>query len=218
MGNVATRDAALIVGANAIPILGVLLAGWDTFTLLILFWFESAVIGLWVCVAVTIGRQEMLAIAESKTAKGSMSLRPGIGAGLFIAAHAGIFMFVHLFFLVGFREISGSGAFDVGSIIPVQLIERGLWLPLAGLFVLRGLITISDHAAGRPLEPTIIGFYVRIILMQIAIIFGGFFVMLAGGTLVPLILLIILRAAIDLGIEPIVERLGISKAAAADAS
>ena len=54
-----------------------------------------------------------------------------------------------------------------------QLIERGLWLPLAGLFVLRGLITVSDHAAGRPLEPTIIGFYVRIILMQIAIIIGG---------------------------------------------
>lgn len=218
MGNVATRDAALIVGANAIPVLGVLFAGWDTFTLLLLFWFESAVIGFWVCIAVTIGRQEMLTIAESKAAKGSMSLRPGIGAGLFIAAHAGIFMAVHLFFLVGFREMSGGG-FDIGTIIPVQLIERGLWLPLAGLFVLRGLITVSDHAAGRPLEPTIIGFYVRIILMQIAIIIGGFFVMLAGGTLAPLILLIVLRAAIDLGIEPIVDRLGLrSPAASADAS
>ena len=55
--------------------------------------------------------------------------------------------------------------------------------------------------------------------MQLAILFGGFFVILIGGTVAPLILLIILRVAIDVGIEPIVERLGLKDGpASAEAS
>ncbi len=213
MLNVTARDAALIVGANAIPLLGVLFAGWDAFTVLMLFWFESAVIGFWVCVAVAVSRQAEFKVQDSAGAP----IRPGVGVALFIAAHAGVFMAVHLFFLIGFREITGSGNFDLGAAIPVLLFDRGLWLPLAGLFVLRGLVTISDWVAHRPLEPIVIGFYVRIVLMQLAIIFGGFFVVVAGGSLVPMILLIVFRVAIDLGIEPIVDRLGIKAAKSAEA-
>ena len=82
MLNVTARDAALIVGANAIPLLGVLFAGWDAFTVLMLFWFESAVIGFWVCVAVAVSRQAEFKVQESAGAP----IRPGIGAALFIAA------------------------------------------------------------------------------------------------------------------------------------
>lgn len=208
MGNVTARDAALIVGANAIPLLGVLLAGWDAFTVLMLFWFESAVIGFWVCVAVAISHQDQMNIRNLQ----GPPVRPGLAAALFIAAHAGIFMLVHFFFLMGFREIGdlpSAGFFNPGEVIETQFLEQGLWLPLAGLFVLRGLVTVSDRVAGRPLEPTVVGFYVRIVLMQLAILFGGFFVMMIGGTVAPLVLLILLRVAIDVGIEPIVDRLGL---------
>lgn len=218
MLNMTARDAALIVGANAIPLLGVLLAGWDAFTVLMLFWLESAVIGIWVCVAVAISRQGPLEIQGMK----GPPVQPGIGTALFILAHAGIFMLVHMFFLMGFNDIEGGGPdgfFNPVATIGNQLIGHGLWLPLAGLFVLRGLITVSDHVADRRLEPIVIGFYVRIILMQLAILFGGFFVILIGGTVAPLILLIILRVAIDVGIEPIVERLGLKDGpASAEAS
>lgn len=198
MERLLTRDAALIAGANLIPLAGVLFAGWDPFTLLMLFWFETAVIGLWICVAVSIARQDAIDIKVSN----GQGVRPGIGIGLFIAAHAGVFMLVHLFFLLGFRDM-GSHAPEPGllDLFPSLLFQRGLWLPLAGLFVVRGLIAILDHRDGRSLEPAVVGFYLRIVVMQFAIIAGGFFVILAGATVVPLILLVILRTAIDLGIE-----------------
>jgi hypothetical protein len=91
-------------------------------------------------------------------------------------------------------------------------------MPLAGLFLLRGLMTVSDHIGGRPLLPTIVGFYLRIFVMQFVILAGGFFVVLLGGNIVPLILLIVLRAAIDLGIDPIVQKLVVAEPAAADGS
>ena len=119
-----TRDAALIVGANLIPLTGVLFAGWDSFTLLMLYWFETAVIGVWICIAVSIARQPMLDIK----ANNGQPIKPGIGIGLFIAAHAGIFMFVHLFFLIGFREIGGGvRPLDIVELIPDLLIAKGLW-------------------------------------------------------------------------------------------
>jgi hypothetical protein len=152
---------------------------------------------------VTFSRQDTLTL---RVARGE-AIRPGLGIGLFIAAHAGVFMFVHMFFIFGFREISGMHGSGPSDLIAL-LLEGGLWLPLAALFALRGLITVSDHVDGRPLEPAIVGFYLRIIIMQVAIIFGGFVAVFAGGSIIPLVLLIGLRTAIDLGIEPIAERLG----------
>ena len=198
-----TRDMALLVAANAIPLLGVLLAGWDAFTLLILYWFESAVIGLWVCVAIGMSTEKLAIFTRA----GDPNAPSGIGAALFVAAHAGIFMFVHLMFLVGFRSVSSSGMDDVPALLMRLLLEEGLWLPLAGLFLLRGLITVSDHVAGRPLGPVVTGFYMRIIVMQFVILLGGFVTLLLGDSVVQLILLIGLRLAIDVGIEPIAQRL-----------
>ena len=120
--NVTTRDAALIVGANAIPLLGVVLAGWDAFTLLMLYWFESAVIGIWVCVSVAMGdgRIEMLGATGDKGGFAS-----GTGMALFIAAHAGIFMFVHVFFLFGFASINNVDEPGMDVLLTL-LIDKGL--------------------------------------------------------------------------------------------
>ena len=38
--------AALLV-ANAIPLLGVLFFGWSLITILVLYWLENGIIGLW---------------------------------------------------------------------------------------------------------------------------------------------------------------------------
>jgi hypothetical protein len=208
--NVTTRDAALIVGANAIPLLGVVLAGWDAFTLLMLYWFESAVIGIWVCVSVAMGdgRIEMFGATGDKGGFAS-----GTGMALFIAAHAGIFMFVHLFFLFGFASINNVDEPGMDVLLTL-LIDKGLWLPVAGLFVLRGLVTVSDKLAGRPAGPVVLGFYLRIVVMQFVILLGGFFAILMGGSIVPLLILVALRIAIDVGIEPISQHVGASVARA----
>ena len=189
-----------------------MLAGWDAYTILMLYWFETAVIGLWVCAAVAISPRDSLNLPVDNGQK----TKAGVGLALFIAAHAGIFMFVHLMFLTGFQMVSmssGPSGPDFGHL----LFERGLWLPLAGLFLFRGLITLSDHAAGHPIEPTIVGFYIRIVVMQFVIILGGFFIALAGDALVPLLLLIGIRTAIDLRTEKLSEQVGVWLGRAAEA-
>src|SRR5690606_19072195 len=138
-----TRDVALPVGANLIPLLGVLLAGWDPFTLLMLYWFESAVIGFWVCVAVATSRDQFSLFPQP----GALAAPSRIGEALFIAAHAGGFMFVHLFFLLGLSSVANLNRADDAGLLLTLLVERGLWLPLAGLFLIRGLVTWSDRMA-----------------------------------------------------------------------
>lgn len=211
-----TRDVALLVGANLIPLLGVLLAGWDPFTLLMLYWFESAVIGFWVCVAVATSRDQLSLFQQP----GAQAAPSRIGEALLIAAHAGVFMFVHLFFLLGLSAVANlNRADDAGLLLTLLtlLVERGLWLPLAGLFLIRGLVSWSDRMAERPVGTTVIGFYLRILVMQFVILLGGLFIAIFASSLVPLILLIGLRLAIDIGIGPIVERIGATLAQAKSA-
>lgn len=208
-----TRDVALLVGANLIPLLGVLLAGWDPFTLLMLYWFESAVIGFWVCVAVATSRDQFSLFQQP----GAQAAPSRIGEALFIAAHAGVFMFVHLFFLLGLSAVANLNRADDAGLLLTLLVERGLWLPLAGLFLIRGLVTWSDRMADRPVGTTVIGFYLRILVMQFVILLGGLFIAIFASSLVPLILLIGLRLAIDIGIGPIVERIGVTLAQAKSA-
>lgn len=192
-----TRQGMLLVAGNALPLLGVLLAGWDAPTLVILYWMETAILGFWVLVRVTIRPPEVAA----KLA-GTRGARPnGLGIGLFILAHAGIFMFVHLFILGGVmpgvwqQHLSSPMAFISGFVIPT-----GLWWSLAGLFVAHGLVTFEDMRAGLPADGAVVGLYIRIFVMQLAILLGGMLSLLLGSHLL-LALLIVVKTGLEIWAE-----------------
>jgi len=42
-----SRSAIALVIANAIPLIGVLFFGWSLLTILVLFWIENGIVGLW---------------------------------------------------------------------------------------------------------------------------------------------------------------------------
>jgi hypothetical protein len=42
-----TRSAALLLAANAIPVIGVLFLGWSLITILVLYWLENGIVGFW---------------------------------------------------------------------------------------------------------------------------------------------------------------------------
>ena len=42
-----TRSAVVLLIANAIPLVGVLLFGWSLWTILVLYWLENGIVGLW---------------------------------------------------------------------------------------------------------------------------------------------------------------------------
>jgi hypothetical protein len=203
----------LLVAANAVPIFGVLYWGWDAFLLLMLYWMESAIIGFW-----TIAR----IAAAPNGAMGPLLINghPATNSSLAVAAffvvHAGMFMGVHFAFLWAF--FSGNWASKVdgpADFLNQIVIASGLWVPLLVMFVSRGasfvfhalkpdlIRRLEQRLPLRGLPPPraddsgIIGsFYCRVVIMQMAIVFGGFIASLLGS-LAPLLILVVLKTALD---------------------
>ncbi|MCB1844147.1 MAG: hypothetical protein KDI09_14385, partial [Halioglobus sp.] len=73
----------VLVLVNLLPVLGVLLFGWDVGALVILYWSENLVLGFYTLV-------KMLLVAPLK----------GLGSGLFFSIHYGGFCAVHGLFIV----------------------------------------------------------------------------------------------------------------------
>lgn len=128
----------------------------------------------------------------------------GISLSLFIIVHAAIFMGVHLFLLTALARgewtthLSSPVDFVVNFVIPT-----GLWIPLAGLFGTRGVVTIEEIVDNRFAGHLIIGFYARVALMQLVIIIGGMLALAYGSPIALLVLLVLLKTAIELTWEAI---------------
>jgi hypothetical protein len=200
------RDTVLLVGANLVPLLGALIAGWDPLLLVLFYWLETAVIGFWVCLRVATQPADPLLASMA----GSAQSMNGIGLALFMVVHAGIFMGVHLFMLLGFFGGDWrSQGIDFDNFIGDVVIGKGLWLPLLGIVLIRGLMSYADTKAGRGTGHLVIGFYLRIIVMQFTILLGGW-VMLAllpFGTDMPIAALLVLatiKTLVELQIIPII--------------
>ncbi len=202
----------LLLCANAVPLFGVWYWHWDAALLLILYWLESAVIGFWTILAIAISPQRAIGKTAEQTTR--LFLIP------FFTVHAGIFMSAH--FLILWDEFAGPWPARVsgpGEFLPLVVIQTGLWIPLAALFVSRGAAVLwsilpalpgrlarlrgedspigdeSPFARGRVLY----GFYARVLAMQIALLAGGALA-LGLGAFAPLVFLVMLKTAIDLGL------------------
>jgi hypothetical protein len=203
----------ILLGANLLPLAGVLFWGWDAFVLLALYWLETAIIGFWMLVRIATAAPESLSAFKSGEAQ---TIPSRAGLTLFFIVHAGMFMGVHFVFL--WTLFSGDWAEKIHS--PVDFVAKlviatGLWLPLVVLFFARGAPFLYRTIGGRvlawangrgmtaaPAEPagSIVGaFYARVVTMHVAIIFGGFLSFL--GSLGPLVIMIALKTAIDLGLH-----------------
>ena len=214
----------LLVAANLLPIAGVVWWGWDAFVLLMLYWLETAIIGFWTIVRLVVSPT---AVDVSGKPLDQMSVAARVGLGAFITVHAGIFMTVHFIFL--WALFSGSWSSEihgVGDFVRVMIVGTDLWIPLAFLFVVRGAMLMGlplrrrlGIVAEQAAEPTgpenpVIGLYVRIIVMQVTIILGAWFAILAGDGVGPLILLIVLKTLADVFYDAISRQIGSSKAEA----
>lgn len=185
----------LLVAANLLPLLGIVGLGWDSSTLIILYWLETAILGFWLFVRLAIARDEDLPPTKNALGQPQPSIG-GVGLGLFLLVHAGFFMGIHMHFLTFLaagewsRHLSSPVAFMRDFVLP-----SGIWLPLAGLFTARGVITIGEIRARRPAQHLIAGFYARVVLMQFVIIFGGMVALMAGNAAPLLVLVVGLKIA-----------------------
>lgn len=191
-------DTLLMVGANLLPLLGVWLAGWDAAALLILYWLETLVIGFWTVVLVACSRNQTIALLSNP----GQPARPGIGMALFVLLHAGLFMAVHLFFLHFAFDVGGGTNRPLLETILDLLLNAKLWLPVAGLFLIRALVTVDALRRQERVDRHLIGFYFRIVVMQFAILGGGFLLIFLGVQ-APLVMLIAVRIGFELAVPSV---------------
>jgi hypothetical protein len=192
------RDTLLMVGINLLPLLGVWLAGWDAATLLVLYWLETLVIGFWTIVLVAGARDQTIGLLSNP----GQPSRPGLAVALFVLVHAGFFMAIHMFFLhFAFHVGSGSGK-PLPETILAMVLDAKLWIPLAGLFVIRALVTADALRRGESVDRHLVGFYFRIVVMQLAILGGGFLLVLLGVQAV-LLMLIVVRIGFELAVPSV---------------
>ncbi len=176
-----TFSAAALIIANAVPILGVMFWGWDAAAILVLYWLESVVIGL-------------LNVIKLLTAGGFNKVSRNLFLAVFFTVHYGLFTFGHGTFL--------AQTFEAKPIID-GLKEGGPLLWTAISFVISHLVSmvVNYYGKGEYLRAKANDImmlpYSRVFVMHIVIIFGGFLVMKIGEPLPAVILLIVLKTAID---------------------
>ncbi|MFX3657707.1 MAG: DUF6498-containing protein [bacterium] len=175
---------ALII-ANLVPIAGALFLGWRLGDVMVLYWAESAVIGLFnVCKMAVIGR--WLALP----------------AGAFFIGHFGAFMAVHFLFLYGLF-IDGPQTTSDPDLATVARLFGALWPALAALFLSHAYSFFANFLGrreyvGRTLQQQMGEPYARIVLMHLTLIFGGMLVMVIGEPAPVLIGVIALKTIVDL--------------------
>jgi len=195
-GSTPRLSAAVLVLANLVPLYGVAMLGWPVFAVLLLFWVENVVVGL-----LNVARMLCADPADPAQWLLKLFLVP------FFCVHYGMFTAVHGAFVFGFfgkvkATGSGEGMFPIPSWL-AAIGEQGLWLAVAALAVShlfsffwnylgRGEFRLASVAElmGKP--------YGRVVVLHLTIIFGGIGVTALGSPVWALLLLVGLKAGIDL--------------------
>lgn len=192
---------AILILSNLVPLAGLLWWGWDAFVLLCLYCLETGVIGFWTILRVaTMSRDQ--GSATRRSIAGTLALSG------FFTVHAGLFMTVHMLFIfVLFAGPWEGKIHDARDFIRVIVIGMGLWIPLLALFVGQGAIFINDavnrfvFARVRQTQVDtgeIMGnFYKRIVILHLALMGGAFISQMIGRT-APLIVLVLLKTALEI--------------------
>jgi hypothetical protein len=178
-------SATALVAANLIPLTGVLAGGWRVFDVLLLFWAENVVIGLF-------------NVARLLT----LSVRGDLGAaGLaaFFAVHYGIFTLVHGIFVVTLFGPAGASPFAMLALLATPALA---W-PLAALLASHGVSFLANFILGGEMDRVTPGAlmtapYGRVVVLHVTIIFGGFAVEASGAPILALALLVALKIGVDL--------------------
>ncbi len=182
----ALSTAALLL-ANLLPLGAVLAGWWSVYEVVLLFWAENVVIGLF-----NVAR--MLALLVLKREFGMLVLIP------FFGVHYGMFTFVHGMFVIGMLGPPGARAMEDG--IALLLAPEGLLLPLLALVASHGFsFVVNFLVAGEWRKEQGMGLmaqpYGRVVILHLVIIGGGALVLALGEPLWALVLLVLLKIGVD---------------------
>jgi len=220
----ASRSVSVLLIANAIPLLGVILFGWSLWTILVVYWLENGIVGFWNVPKILLARGSMLAGAPGMppglAIGGGMPGCGRVGLAAFFTVHYGLFWVVHgvfVFVLPAFVGITAPVDHQTISPlgVPDAIVDQGSgstfgsisWPSVAlgavALFVSHGASFVVNYLGrGEYLRtsPLRLMFapYARVVVLHLTILVGAFAVAFLGAPNVLLVVLVILKTALDL--------------------
>jgi hypothetical protein len=204
--------AVLLVITNLIPLAGVLWLGWDLLLILALYWAENGIVGV-------------INILKILTAEGpppqnfrwSVNGRPAtsltrLGTAGFFCVHYGLFWVVHGVFVFTFvPAMTGIGPFgeNGGTLDPSDPFGLGsvdvpvLAAGVVGLAISHGVSFWTNYLGRgeyRRLSPAEVMAqpYGRLVILHLTIILGAFVSIFLGTPIGSLLVLVVLKTALDL--------------------
>jgi hypothetical protein len=187
-----------LIAANVLPILVAILFGWDISDVVLFYWLENIIIGLWVIPRILFAQAEDTGTVGVNQAK--FFLVP------FFCFHYFFFCFVHGVFITVFTSgfSGGPPMHSPGELLRASLggLSTAGMLALAGLVISHGISFFRNyighgeyrqaHPMGEMFRP-----YPRVVILHVCIIFGGFAVMMLGSPMALVVLLMIGKTILD---------------------
>ncbi len=208
-----TGAVVALVVANAIPLFGVLFLGWNVWTILTIYWLENGVVGL-INVLKMARAEGTLPVGSGVVA--TVNGRPIAGSGKsvlipFFILHYGLFWLVHGIFILilpMFVAFGGGGFFDGGAPSEggagIASDPGAIAFVLLGLFISHGIsYRLNYIGRGEYLRTSVIrqmaAPYGRLVILHVTIILGGMAIALTGAPAAAVVVLVLLKTALDLG-------------------
>jgi hypothetical protein len=199
-----------LIAVNLLPLAGVLFLGWSTFDLMVLYWFENGIVGLFALLKILLTR-------------GSDGDGGAVGAGLgrlflagFFVLHYGAFWTVHGFFVMvlfgggpmaagaGFGPMAGPAWFFYGGFgIAGAVLRGGLFLAALGLLVSHAVSFVGNvlqrgEDLDRPPKELMAQPYGRVMVLHVTLVLGAFLMLGLGEPVLGLALFVLLKTGVDL--------------------
>ncbi len=188
-----------ILAANLIPVFGVLVWGWSAGLLMLVYWLENVVIGLF-------NAARMIAAGAGQGMAGLLSC---LFVVPFFVVHYGGFCAVHGVFVwtmfgQGLESAAGvPDPFSAQFLPALFATQPGLWAALATIVIWQGLLFVVFLASSeyRNTDPMteMAAPYGRIIVLHVTILAGGFIVLALGQPWLGVLLLALAKTALELG-------------------
>lgn len=204
-----------LVVANLFPLLGVQLWGWDLTDLLLLYWLENAVVGVFTALSLLALWPERRPYAALAAVK--------LFSVPFFAVHYGMFWIGHGIFLMAFFSGEPGGLFGGSSgapsaadsaffgqaggffLAPLQATFANadtLAWPLALMFVSHGVAFATDFLATGEFRTAQVGEvmmrpYGRVVVLHLSIVLGGFLALATGPSQAVLLLFVLFKLIAD---------------------
>ena len=205
VGSSVSALVALIV-ANLIPLAGVLFLGWSVWQILIIYWLENGIVGVFNVLKMLRAQGTADPLTVTYTINGRPATDESRAALIpFFCLHYGIFWAVHGVFvltlpLFGATATGGESSFGTTP-DPAVLVVAVIALVIShGLSYLFNFIGGGEYKrvspAGQMFKP-----YGRLVVLHVTIIFGAMAISITGAAITALAILVILKIALDIGLH-----------------